>query len=156
MKLKISLLLPLAALFLTGCSKFTLLDATIPRGNYLRSDNLAYGSLPRQKLDVYTPKNQRGPADVVIFFYGGDWQAGERGDYRFVGEALTSKGFVAVLPDYRLYPPATFPSFVNDGAMAVRWVHDNISHYGGDASHIYLMGHSAGAYIAVMLTLDGK
>jgi len=81
---------------------------------------------------------------VVIFFYGGEWQAGEKGDYRFAAEALTSEGFIAVLPDYRIYPEVTFPAFVQDGARAVRWVHDNIAAFGGDPGRIYLMGHSGG------------
>jgi acetyl esterase/lipase len=58
------------------------------------------------------------------------------------------------VPDYRLVPAVRFPSFVEDGAEAVRWVHDNIARYGGDPSRITLAGHSAGAYNAAMLALD--
>jgi acetyl esterase/lipase len=93
---------------------------------------------------------------IVIFFYGGDWQNGTKEDYLFAAQALTSRGFIAVLPDYRLYPNVTFPAFVEDGALAVRWVHDHAREIGGDPNHIYLMGHSAGAYIAAMLTLNGQ
>jgi acetyl esterase/lipase len=144
--------------FATGCTKFEVLNATVPSWGYVRTKNLAYGNLPRQKLDVYRPKNvavdAKPGARVVIFFYGGDWQAGQKGDYRFVGQALASKGFIAVLPDYRLYPEAAFPRFVEDGALVVRWVRDNITDFGGDPGRIYLMGHSAGAHIAALLTLD--
>jgi acetyl esterase/lipase len=144
----------LAVLCLTGCTKFEALDATIPAGGYLRHSSIEYGTLPRESLDVYRPKGDVGDAAVVIFFYGGDWQNGYKEGYRFVADALTSKGFVAVLPDYRLYPPVQFPAFVEDGAAAVRWVHDHIADYGGDPSRIFLMGHSAGAHIAALLTLD--
>ena len=143
------------SLLTSGCTKFDLLNATIPSWGYASTVNIPYGEKPRQSLDVYRPKGAKPGAPVVIFFYGGDWQAGKKGDYRFVAEALTSKGFVAVLPDYRIYPNVTFPAFVEDAAKSVRWVHDHISQFGGDPKHIYLMGHSAGAHIAAMLTLDG-
>lgn len=145
-----------ALVALAGCTRFELLDATIPTCGYRRTSNLAYGRQSRQKLDVYVPRNAAAGANVVVFFYGGDWQTGSKGDYRFVAQALISRGFIAVLPDYRLYPEVTFPAFVQDGAAAVRWVHDNISRFGGDPGHVYLMGHSAGAHIAALLTLDGR
>jgi acetyl esterase/lipase len=141
-------------LCLIGCTKFDLLNATVPHCGYRRTVDLAFGPMPRQKLDVYQPKHAAANAEVVIFFYGGDWQSGEKSDYRFVAQALTSRGFVAVLPNYRLYPQVQFPAFVEDGAHAVRWVRDNIKSFGGDPQHIYLMGHSAGAQIAALLTLD--
>jgi len=143
------------ALFaLAGCTKFDALNAVVPAWGYSRTTNLTYGPAPREALDVYRPACARDAAPVVIFFYGGYWQYGKKADYRFVAQALTSQGFVAVLPDYRLYPQVTFPAFVKDGALVVRWVHDNAGRFGGDPNRIYLMGHSAGAHIAALLTLD--
>lgn len=145
----------LLSMFATaGCSRFDLLNATIPSCGYVRTSNLAYSSSPRQKLDVYVPRHAKTKTAVVIFFYGGDWQNGDKGGYRFVAEAITSKGFIAVLPDYRLYPVVTFPAFVTDAALAVRWVHENIASYGGDPSRVFLAGHSAGGHIVALLTLD--
>jgi acetyl esterase/lipase len=141
---------------LLGCSRFQLLNAMIPSGDYHRDANIAYGAEPRQNLDVYRPKKGGPTKRIVVFFYGGYWQYGKKEDYRFVGEALTSEDFIAVLPDYRLYPSVQFPAFVRDGALAVRWVHDHAGELGGDPDQIYLMGHSAGAYIAAMLTLDAR
>jgi acetyl esterase/lipase len=149
-----NLLVGMALFALTGCTKFDALNAIVPAWGYSRTTDLTYGPAPRQTLDIYRPACTREPAPVVIFFYGGYWQYGNKADYRFVAQALTSKGFVAVLPDYRLYPQVTFPAFVQDGALVVRWAHDNASHFGGDPSRIYLMGHSAGAHIAALLTLD--
>ena len=144
-----------AAFGLTGCTEFQMLNATVSHFGYVGTINIAYGNDPRQKLDVYVPQKTVPDAKVVIFFYGGSWRNGSKTDYRFVAKALTSRGFIVVLPDYRLYPNVTFPAFVEDGASAVRWVRDNISTYGGDTNGIYLMGHSAGAHIAALLTLDG-
>ena len=146
----------LLAIPLMGCTRFQILNATVPACSYKLTTNLRYGQLPRQKLDVYVPRDLGDrTADVVVFFYGGDWQTGEKGDYRFAGEALASRGFVAVMPDYRLYPQTVFPGFVEDGAKAVRWAHDHIASFGGNPHHIFLMGHSAGAHIAMLLTMDG-
>lgn len=143
-----------ASILLTGCNKYEALDATIPSCGYVRTTDLPYGNEPRQKLDIYRPRRVAPGAKVVIFFYGGAWQGGRKADYRFAAEGLTSEGFVAVVPDYRVYPEVTFPAFVEDGALAVRWVHDHVDQFGGDPEHIYLMGHSSGAHIAALLTLD--
>jgi acetyl esterase/lipase len=115
--------------------------------------NLAYGADLRQQLDIYRP---RAPANapVVIFWYGGSWIKGAKSEYRFVGVELAKLGFVAVLPDYRLYPQVTFPAFEEDGARAVAWVQQHISEYGGDPHRIVLMGHSAGAHTAAFLALN--
>lgn len=116
---------------------------------------IAYGTADRQKLDVYTPAKAAN-APVVVFFYGGNWQSGRRQDYAFAARALAAQGFVVVVPDYRLVPQVRFPAFVEDGAAAVAWTRANIGTYGGNAAAIGVAGHSAGAYIAAMVTLDPR
>jgi len=144
----------LLAVLAAGCSPLAALNATIPDDGYTASRNHAFGAHTRQKLDVYVPKIHRSPAPVAVFFYGGSWQRGNRGDYKFVAEALTSKGFVVVIPDYRLYPEVKFPTFLDDGAAAVTWVQNRIAVFGGDPRRVVVMGHSAGAYNAAMLAFD--
>ena len=145
----------LAALFaLSACSPFTLLNATIGEDGFTVHSGIRFGPDVRHALDVYVPKQQSGPLPVVVFFYGGSWRQGDRADYLFAAEALTSRGYVAIVPDYRLFPDIRFPAFVEDGAKAVRWVLDHVADFGGDPGRLYLMGHSAGAHIAAMLTLD--
>jgi acetyl esterase/lipase len=142
-----------------GCSPAGLLNGASRIGGdsaRLAVAGASFGGDPRLKLDVWTPRSirpgQRLP--VVVFFYGGGWVSGERGDYGFVGRALAARGFIAVIADYRLVPNVRFPAFVEDGAEAVRWVRDNIAAHGGNRDRIALSGHSAGAYIAAMLALD--
>jgi acetyl esterase/lipase len=109
------------------------------------------------KLDVWAPEAKiTAKLPVLVFFYGGGWYAGERAHYGFVGKAYAAKGFVVVIPDYRKVPQVRFPGFNEDGAHAVRWVQDNIEKFGGDPKRVTLAGHSAGAYIAMMLTLDKR
>lgn len=131
-----------------------LINRLVPRGGYDRQGGLSYGQLKRQKLDVYTPKGEAAGLPVVVFFYGGSWQSGRRRDYTFVAEALTARGFLTVLPDYRVYPEARFPTFIEDAALAVAWTRDQCGAFGGDASRLFVMGHSAGAHLAAMLALN--
>ena len=141
---------------LAACTPLVLVNVTIPEDGFVAETGLRYGPEERQALDVYLPKDRAGPSPVVVFFYGGAWRRGERGDHLFAAEALTSQGYVAVVPDYRLYPEVRFPAFVEDGAKALRWVRDHAADFGGDPDRLYLMGHSAGAHIAALLTLDER
>jgi len=141
---------------LMGCSPLKVLNALTPGGTFSRTADISYGSDPRNRLDVYTPTHAANDAPVVVFFYGGSWNSGSRSEYSFVGEALASRGIVAVLADYRLYPQVHYQGFLEDSASAVGWTREHIGEYGGDASRLYVMGHSAGGYNAAMLALDPK
>jgi len=141
---------------LTACSGVDLLNAIVPSDTYRRTEGVAYGPDARQLLDVYQPRENLENAPMVVFFYGGSWSSGERGDYRFVGEALASQGIVAVVADYRLSPSFRYPAFVQDSASAVRWAFDHAALYGADSRRIFVMGHSAGAYNAAMVALDAR
>lgn len=118
--------------------------------------DIAYGQNPRQMLDIYAPADGGENLPVIVFFYGGSWNSGTRHGYDFAARALAAQGFVVVVPDYRLVPEVRYPGFVEDAAMAVRWVRDNVAEHGGDPSRIVLSGHSAGAYNAAMLAYDNR
>jgi acetyl esterase/lipase len=115
-----------------------------------------YGRKQRQALDIWVPTGPPAaePLPVVIFIYGGGWDAGSRGDYGFAGAAYAGNGFVAIVPDYRLVPSVRFPAYVQDCALAVKWARDHVAAFGGDPGRITLAGHSAGAYNAAMVALD--
>ena len=138
---------------LAACSPVSLLNATVPSDGYTIHKDIAYGNDPRQKLDIYVPEHSHA-APVIVFFYGGSWRMGGKKDYVFLGQAFASKGFVTVVADYRLFPQVYFPGFVEDGAKAFTWSHQHIAEYNGDTQKIFLAGHSAGAFIAMMLTAD--
>ena len=119
------------------------------------ASSTAYGSGERRVLDVYAPRGARN-APLVVFFYGGSWQGGRKGTYRFLARALAARGVVVVVPDYRVYPDVRFPAFLEDAAAAVAWTKTHAADFGGDAHKMFLMGHSAGAYIAAMLAYDAQ
>jgi len=141
-------------LLLLFWSPTAVLNASAPRDGVTPTRDIAYADGPRGTLDVYAPRPAATPAAVVVFFYGGGWVSGSKAMYRFVGAALAARGVVAVIPDYRLYPEVRFPAFMEDAAKAVAWTHANASRFGGDPRRLFLMGHSAGAHIATLLTLD--
>jgi len=147
------------ALFLEGCSRLGFLAANVPAvfGPYKRHANIAYGADPRQRLDVYVPESASlEPRPVVVFWHGGRWRYGDKADYRFVGAALAESGYVAVVANYRNYPQVKMPGFLGDAAQAALWSAAHAKEYGGDPKRLYLMGHSAGAHLAAMVTLDPR
>ena len=148
-------LITLAGSMVSACSPLSLFATFVPKDAARTPEHgVAYGPLERQALDVYAPRRETAPAPVAVFFYGGSWDSGRRQDYGWVGRALAAQGFLTIVPDYRLYPTVRYPSFVEDGALAVRWAVDHARELGGDPSRIVLIGHSAGAYNAAMLALD--
>ena len=153
------LLVASATAVLAGCSNLATLNrlnALTPgdSGVVQRVSGAAYGSEPRQRLDVYAPENATRPLPVVVFFYGGGWNSGDRGGYAFAARAIAARGFIVVVPDYRLVPAVRFPAFVDDGAAAIRWTVDHVAASGGDPGRLAVAGHSAGAHIALLVTLD--
>ena len=141
-------------LFGRGRSPAMMLNLTVPRSGYRVERDSAYGQAPRQRFDLYLPKVLTKPAPIVLFFYGGAFRAGRKSEYRVVGEALASKGIIVAVADYRIYPDARFPDFLEDGAKALAAVHARAAAFGGDPARIFLAGHSAGAYISVMLAAN--
>jgi acetyl esterase/lipase len=138
---------------LSACSPVTVLNALAPKAGITESDDVRYGLSDRNGLDIYAPSGRR-PVPVVVFIYGGGWKQGDKSQYRFVAAVLAARGFLTVVPNYRLFPEVRFPTFLRDNATAVAWTKANIAAYGGDPRCIFLMGHSAGAYNVAMLTLD--
>jgi acetyl esterase/lipase len=147
----------LMSTWIAACSPLSLYNNLAPRdgGATRAARDVAYGPAPRQQLDIYRPKGATKPP-VVIFIYGGSWQWGKRQDYAFLAHVFAARGYLTLVPDYRLVPQVRFPAFVEDGASVVAWAVKNAAAYGADPAQIFLIGHSAGAYNVAMLGLDGR
>lgn len=102
-------------------------------------------------LDVYYPKDGKNFA-TIVWFHGGGLTTGNKE----IPEALRELGFCVVAPNYRLSPKVHSPGFIEDAAAAVAWVFNHINQLGGDSTLIFLSGHSAGAYLDLMVGLDKK
>ena len=102
-------------------------------------------------LDIYYPKNTKDFA-TIVWFHGG----GLTGGSKEIPEALKNKGFAIIGVNYRLSPKVKAVKCIEDAAAAIAWAFNNITSYGGDAAQIFVSGHSAGAYLALMNGLDKK
>jgi acetyl esterase/lipase len=143
--------------FLSGCARLGFLAVNVLAvfGSYKRHANIAYGAEPQHRLDVYVPNPAAAvPRAVLVFWHGGSWQFGDKADYRFVGAALAESGYVAVVANYRHYPQVKMPGFIDDAARAALWAAAHAGEFGGDRQRLYLMGHSAGAHLAALVTLN--
>ncbi|MBD3585961.1 alpha/beta hydrolase [Salinimonas sp. HHU 13199] len=152
------LLIIFTTVLLGGCAKlmFATANTTTLTFDGDITEDVAYGTLPRQQLDIFVPEglnNKKAP--VVIFFHGGRWSFGSKDQYQFVGIRLASMGYVAVLPNTRLYPEVKFPIFVEDAAASVAWVQKNIHQYGGN-EQLIISGHSSGAHIGALVVADER
>jgi len=153
---KIVKLLPLCTLLLSACSAVSFGIANLPThfAHCERIANVRFGAQRWQQADIYKPPHAAAAVPVIVFWYGGSWVEGNKDEYRFVGTALASLGYVVVLPSYRVYPQVKFPTFLDDSATAVAFVQSHATDYGGDPHRIVLMGHSAGAHMAAMLAIN--
>lgn len=155
-------ILPLFAL--GGCSAVQVINSVSKIHGATVQENIAFDSNPRLTLDLYLPSPPNPEAQVntpvIVFFYGGSWNRGEKSEYEFVGRRLASLGYIAAIPNYRVYPEAKYPQFLEDGAKASAKVLQLLSSpqyqaYKPD-NRLIMMGHSAGAYNAAMLAMDDR
>ena len=147
--------------FFSSCTSLSVsyVNVLAKLGEYKTIQDLPYTKENNKTLDIYIPKNasKKDPSAVIVFFYGGCW--GEcislyKADYLFVADALTSKGYVVVIADYRMSPEVNYAQIINDAQMVVEWTHAHIQLYFGDKENLFIMGHSSGAHLAIMLSLN--
>lgn len=139
-----------AAAALPGCAGGFGSTATAERG-------VAYGPEPWRRADVYRPQTSSPHAPWIVFFHGGAWQMGSRDDLenQVAARALADAGCTVVVPTYRLHGDAPFPGFMDDAAAATHWTTRQAAAGTGRPS-VFAAGHSAGAWMAVMLALDRR
>lgn len=143
-------------LSITGCNTLQAFNKLTPKDkeSILLAKDLVYGTAALQKYDIYGPKEAHGKLPIIVFFYGGAWNSGNKDEYVWAGRSLAALGYIVALPNYRLVPEVHFPVFVEDCALAFKHIRANSDTYNGDKDKIILMGHSSGAYNASMLALD--
>ena len=146
----------LAVFFCSFACLFQVVGAVVP---HQTEENIPYrdpshadaATVERCALDIHYPQGGKN-LPVIVWFHGGGLTEGKR----FIPEELKNEGVIIVAPGYRLSPGVKSPTYVEDAAAAVAWVHQNIRRYGGNPAKIFLSGASAGGYLASMVTLDKK
>jgi acetyl esterase len=104
-------------------------------------------------LDIYRPKNRPGPLPVLIYLHGGGFTLCSKETHRGVALLFARFGFLVCNINYRLAPKYRYPAALEDACHAYRWVTDNAASYGGDSGNLSLAGESAGANLALGLTI---
>jgi len=140
----------------SGTQAIDLLNGVIPAIGYDLQSNVSYGSNPRHRMDIYVPSKPAQQAHTVLFVHGGAWREGNKEQYEFVGQSLSSAGYTVVIPNYRLYPSVVYPHFVEDVVAAIQtWTTlQSDSNEEETPVPIVLMGHSSGAHTAALLASD--
>jgi len=118
---------------------------------YLKPENKS-----EQQLNIFAPKKNRKPADVIVFIHGGNWNSGRKSQYNILGNHWAKKGKVFVIIDYPLSPAADYKEMAITSAKSVKWVKENISKYGGNPERIFVSGHSAGGHLAALISIDNQ
>ncbi|HJU43473.1 MAG TPA: alpha/beta hydrolase [Vicinamibacterales bacterium] len=109
----------------------------------------------KDRLDIYVPDKVTS-APVIFSIHGGGLRQGDKSGQTFVGQRFASAGYIAVVVNHRLSPGVAHPAHIEDIAAAFAWVKKNIAKHGGDPERIFVIGHSAGAYLAALLALDKR
>lgn len=137
-----------AMMSLAACAPVTILNGITPSSTFDRTKNLSFGDGERDKLDIYRTETPKENAPVLMFVHGGSWDSGSKNIYKFLAEGFTKSGYDIVVPNYRIYPNAKFPDFLEDNARAVAFTVETFPN-----RKIVLVGHSAGGYNVLMLGL---
>ena len=131
---------------------------------YKQGNALSAYEKERCKLDVYLPKADKD-FTTLVWFHGGGLKNGDKDGRRIasdsvktarIAQSLAAAGIAVVSPNYRLSPKVAFPAYVQDAAAAVAWTRTHIAEHGGDATRVFVGGHSAGGYLALMLAMDPR
>ncbi|WP_395742169.1 alpha/beta hydrolase [Prosthecobacter sp.] len=146
-------LLRLAAFTFLSASLTAAADLThVP---YKTGDSLTSYEKQRCLLDVYLPPEKKD-FPTLVWFHGGGLTGGNKDadSTKKVAQGLAKSGMAVVVPNYRLSPQAKYPAYIEDAAAAVAWALKNIPQHGGDAKRVFVGGHSAGAYLTLMVGMD--
>lgn len=106
-------------------------------------------------LDVYSPAEGEG-CPVVLWIHGGGWKTGDKAGLQHKPAAFVSRGYVLVSINYRVLPDVSLKEMMGDVANSLRWVRHNIAKHRGNPDSIVVIGHSAGAHLAALISTDGR
>ncbi len=117
---------------------------------------VAYGQGEHENMDIYPsvkplPQAQSLQRPVLVFVHGGYWRSLYKEDHAFLVPAWDELGAVSVVLNYALCPKVSMKTIAMQMLNALSWIYQHIGRFGGDASNIHVVGHSAGGHLAAMM-----
>ena len=109
------------------------------------------------KMDIFTPKktsDKKNP--ILIFVYGGNWNSGNKNNYRLLAKNFARQNMTVVVPDYTVSPKADVDEMTKEIAAAIQFTKKNAAKYNGDPRRIFISGHSAGGQLATSAVMNPK
>ncbi len=104
-------------------------------------------------LDIYRPASRAKKLPVVLYIHGGGFRALSKDSHWIMGLVFARRGYLVLNINYRLGPKDPYPAALQDTCKAWLWALENAAHHGGDPSRIIVAGESAGANLAMALTV---
>jgi|TARA_B110000467_G_C18226477_1_gene426120 arylformamidase len=130
-------------------------ESAAVRGRIPGRLNIAYGSAPKETLDVFPPSNGRAGGPALIYIHGGYWQMSDKDDTTYIAPAFLDAGIAFIPLNYTLAPDAGVGVMVDECRRAIAWIWQNAAEIGVDPERLYIAGHSAGGHLtAMMLSTD--
>jgi arylformamidase len=150
-----------ALILWTGITLAVIMDVSAQRKvkiPFIKVPDIKYATYPKTNpiltsIDVYLPR-MGSNSPVIMYIHGGSWSEGDKAELHYKAGYFTEKGYVFVSINYRLSPVVKHPVHVQDVANAITWFFNNAKHYSSDSKRIYLMGHSSGAHLVALLSVD--
>lgn len=126
-------------------------ESAAVRGRIPGRLDIAYGTAPKETLDVFPPSNGRAGGPALIYIHGGYWQLSDKDDTTYIAPAFLDAGIAFITLNYTLAPDAEIGDMVDQCRRAIAWIHHNAAEIGVDAERLYVAGHSAGGHLTAML-----
>lgn len=143
--------MPVYLAVLTGLEAIVDLNPGVP-SDIEEIKNIEYKAIGDKslQLDIYRPKDIKGPVPLLVFIHGGAWKSGKRSDYLVYLIAFAKRGYITATVSYRLLEDSPYPACAEDIKDAVKWFISNCEKYGYDPDRIALIGGSAGGHLAML------
>lgn len=102
-------------------------------------------------IDVFLPAPGHAKRQGVLLVHGGGWRSGNKSNFYALANLLAQRGYVVLLPEFRLSPEAVYPAGLLDINDAIVWAKSQAGELGFDADKLAIGGESSGGQMAALI-----